>query len=193
MTPAYEWHRVVLQILQRRYSSNAWVLKSPVHVHALPTLLDVYPDARVVITHRDPLVVLGSVTSLIATMRYAHSDDLDFAEIGRYHADLYGRALDRLVDLTADGTLREDVVHHSLYAEFMTDPVGTTAAVFDALGRPFTRDIKEAIEDHLAENPHGSKGEHRYEFDDLGLESASERARFARYQTTFAVPDEGQT
>ena len=67
-----------------------WVLKSPVHVSALPTLLAVYPDARLAITHRDPLTVLASLTSLVATLRWAHSDRVDFAEIGalpRTHVD----------------------------------------------------------------------------------------------------------
>ena len=190
MTPAYEWHRLVLQILQRRFDRSGWVLKSPVHLHSLPVLLDVYPDARVVVTHRDPLAVLGSVTSLIATMRYAHSDAVDFAEVGGYHADLYGRSLDGLVDLAANGTLTPEAVHHSHYAAFMADPVATTAEVFGGLDRPFTSDIKEAIQEHLAENPRGAKGEHRYAFADLGLDETAERARFARYQAHFAVPNE---
>ena len=190
MTPAYEWHRLVLQILQRRFDRSGWILKSPVHGHSLPVLLDVYPDARIVVTHRDPLAVLGSVTSLIATMRYAHSDAVDFAEIGRYHADLYGRSLERLVDLTEDGTLTPDAVRHSHFATFMADPVATTADVFAALDRPFTSDIKEAIQEHLAENPRDAKGEHRYAFTDLGLDEAAERTRFARYQAHFAVPNE---
>ena len=190
MQPAYEWHRLVLQVLQRRSGQSAWVLKSPVHLHSLPILMDVYPDARVVITHRDPLAVLGSVTSLIATLRYAHSDDVDFADIGRYHADLYGRSLDHLVDLTTNGTVDPERVHHSHYSAFMTDPVATTADVFAALERPLTGDVKEAIEDHLGANPRDAKGEHVYSFADLGLDEAEARARFARYQAAFAVPDE---
>ena len=55
MRPAYEMHRLVLQVLQRRFAGVQWVLKSPVHLQSLPTVLDVYPDAAVVITHRDPL------------------------------------------------------------------------------------------------------------------------------------------
>jgi hypothetical protein len=54
MRPAYEYHRLVLQVLQRTRKAKRWVLKSPVHLHSLPTLLDVYPDARVAFTHRDP-------------------------------------------------------------------------------------------------------------------------------------------
>jgi hypothetical protein len=83
MTSAYEWHRLVLQVLQRRFRNVRWVLKSPVHLHSLPVLLATYPDARLVVTHRDPLAVLPSVTSLVATMRWTHSDHVDFADIRR--------------------------------------------------------------------------------------------------------------
>ena len=74
MTPAYEMHRLVLQVLQRRMPARRWVLKSPVHLQALPTLVATYPDASFVVTHRDPVAVLSSVSSLVATVRAAFSD-----------------------------------------------------------------------------------------------------------------------
>jgi hypothetical protein len=190
MRPAYEWHRLVLQILQRRYDGSRWVLKSPVHMHSLPTLLSVYPDARIVFTHRDPLAVLGSVTSLVATMRYAHSEAVDFADIGAYHADLYGRSLDRLVDLTEDGALTGARIHHTHYAAFMTDPLGTMAKVGIALQRPLSSQTEQAMRSHLASHALGAVGEHRYSFTDLRLERDAERKRFGRYQAFFHVADE---
>ena len=98
MRPAYDAHRLVLQILQRRFRNVHWVLKSPVHLSALPTLFAVYPDARLAITHRDPLTVLASLTSLVATLRWAHSDRVDFAEIGRYHERMWTRRARRSGD-----------------------------------------------------------------------------------------------
>ncbi|TMK61648.1 MAG: sulfotransferase [Actinobacteria bacterium] len=190
MRPAYEWHRLLLQILQRRNPTARWMLKSPVHLHSLPTLLAVYPDARLVCTHRDPLAVLGSVSSLVATMRYAHSDLVDFAGIGAYHAELYGGALDGLVDLAAGKVLDADRVHHTRYESFMRDPFVTTRTLFDALDWPLTDETEDAIHAHLVDNPRGAKGEHRYSFDDLGLDHAAERKRFARYQEYFGVPNE---
>ena len=85
-----------------------WVLKSPVHVSALPTLLAVYPDTRLAITHRDPLTVLASLTSLVATLRWAHSDQVDFADIGRYHEDMWTTTLD---DLTTASTTAHSILH----------------------------------------------------------------------------------
>ena len=97
MRPAYEMHKTVLQMLQRRDHDVHWVLKSPAHMHWVPTILSVYPDARLAFTHRDPITILASVTSLVATLRYAHSDAVDFADIGAYHERLYQGALDHLV------------------------------------------------------------------------------------------------
>lgn len=190
MGPAYGWHRLVLQVLQRRFRGSDWVLKSPVHLHSLPTLHDRYPDAPIVFTHRDPLAVLASVTSLVATMRYACSDTVDFADVGRYHADLYARSLDRLVDLDVRGDVALDRAHHTRYAAFMRDPVATTTSVGDALGRPVDDATADAMRAYLAAHPQGAKGTHTYSFDDLGLGRAATRARFARYQEHFAVPDE---
>jgi hypothetical protein len=190
MRPAYEMHKLVLQILQRRFQNVQWVLKSPVHMHSLPTLLAVYPDARIAFTHRDPLRILPSVTSLIAVMRYAHSDAVDFADIGRYHADLYLGDLDRLVALTDAGALDPARVFHGRYADFMEDPITAVRAVYGHFGMPFTDDVQQRMRNYLDAHPQGEHGAHHYSFDDLGLDRDTERARCARYQARFAVPSE---
>jgi len=191
LTPAYEMHKLVLQVLQRRYGPVQWVLKSPAHLAALPTILSVYPDARIVVTHRDPLTVLPSVSSLVATLRLAHSDDVDMATIGRYHAELYGRYLDALVDADQQGLLHPARTHHGRYADFAADPMGSVRATYDGVGLSLMPEAEAAMAVHLAEKPKGHKGEHRYSFDDLGLDRATERARFERYRTHFSVPEEG--
>jgi hypothetical protein len=191
LTPAYEMHRLVLQVLQRRFGEVQWVLKSPAHLRALPTILRVYPDARIVVTHRDPLTVLPSVSSLVATLRLAHSDDVDMADIGRYHADLYGGYLSALVDADEHGVLDPARTHHGRYADFVADPMGSVRSTYAGVGLELTPTAEAAMSVHLAERPKGAKGEHHYSFDDLGLDRATERARFERYRTHFSVPEEG--
>jgi hypothetical protein len=190
MRPAYDAHRLVLQVLQHRWAPRRWTLKSPVHLHALPTLLAVYPDARIVITHRDPLTVLGSVTSLIATLRWAHSDTVDFAEIARTHARMYHADLDGLVTACESGALDPKRVHHVRYAEFMAAPLDAVRDIYEAAGWELSRVTEGRIAGHLQRRPQGRHGAHAYSFDDLGLDRAVERARFARYQDAFGVPDE---
>jgi hypothetical protein len=191
MGPAYDAHKLVLQVLQRRWPARRWTLKSPVHLHSLPALLDHYPDARIVITHRDPLSVLGSVTSLIATLRWAHSDCVDYAEIAQAHARLYHSDLDRLVTACSDGTLDPARVHHVRYADFMASPIDAVRGVYDAFGWELGPGTDAGMRDYLERRPQGLHGPHVYSFEDLGLDRAEQRARFARYQEAFGVPDEG--
>jgi hypothetical protein len=186
MTPAYETHKLVLQVLQRRTGPANWVLKSPVHMHSLPTLLKVYPDAQIAITHRDPLTVLASVSSLVSVLRYAHSDAVDMGDLGRFHSELWHGNLDGLVDTA----LPEDQVHHSRYADFLTDPFGVVRSVYDAFGREISPEAKQRMKSYLANRPKDAHGKHEYSFDDLGLDRATEAARFARYRAEFAVPEE---
>ena len=186
MTPAYEMHKLVLQVLQRRTGAANWVLKSPVHLHSLPVLLAVYPDARIAITHRDPLTVLGSVSSLVSTLRYAHSDHVDMTEIGRFHTDLYHSDLDGLVD----ASLPQEQIHHSRYADFMSDPVGVVRSVYEAFGRELSPEAEVRMKAHLADRPKDRHGAHEYSFEDLGLDRTAESARFARYRAHFGVPEE---
>ena len=188
MTPAYRMHRLVLQVLQRRSGAAAWVLKSPVHLGSLPTLFEVYPDAQVAVTHRDPLTVLASLTSLIATLRSAHSDAVDFQRIGAEHARRYRRTFDRLVSLCERKQLPEAQLQHSRYADFLEDPL----AVLRDLCARFDRRLDEVrLREIMASSDRSEHGPHAYDFADLGLDPAAERRHFRRYQSYFAVPAEG--
>lgn len=187
MTPAYHVHRTVLQVLQRHFPPRRWALKSPVHLQSLPVLAEVYPDARLVMTHRDPTSILASVSSLIATLRWAHSDTVDMTEIGRYHADLYASSLDRLVDFldagTVDAARIAQVSHHTV----STDGLNAVRSVYGQLGLELTAGAEAAMAQFIADTPPGRHGEHRYSFDDLGLDVDDTRARFARYIERLGV------
>jgi len=187
MMPAYEMHRLVLQVLQRRLPTDRWVLKSPVHLHNLPTLIGVYPDARLIVTHRDPLAILGSVTSLIATLRWAHSDSVDTAEIGRHHADLYWSDLDGLVDLVDSGVLGDVPMVHGSFAEFNADGVAVVSRLHDELRIDLPDDVRAAMAAALVAAPREKHGDHRWSFDWLGLDADEQRRRFARYTDRFGV------
>jgi hypothetical protein len=190
MAPAYRAHRLVLQILQRRAPGTRWLLKSPVHLRSLDALRTVYPDACLAVTHRDPLAVLPSLTSLVANLRWAHSDRIDFAEVGRYERDLWFDNLDGLARAESEGRLDPAHTYHCHYADFLTDPLSTTAALYDHFEWPLTGATKAAMHAALAERPKDAHGVHHYSFADLNLDATVERERFAYYQSTFAVPEE---
>jgi hypothetical protein len=186
MAPAYRYHRLVLQVLQRRTGPARWVLKSPVHLHSLPTVLSVYPDARVVVTHRDPLTVLGSATSLVANLRWVHSDAVDFPAIGRELTARYAATLDRLVDLDVElrGTGR---LQHVQYRDVARDLVGVMRSLYAAFDLPMGDEALGRMRSEIADRPKDKHGAHEYSFDDVGLDRTEQRAHFARYQEHFEV------
>ncbi|MDE0115110.1 MAG: sulfotransferase [bacterium] len=188
LRPAYRTYRKVLQILQRRMPTRRWVLKSPAHLQGLPALMEVFHDARFVITHRDPTAILPSVTSLIATMRWAHSERVDFAAIGRYHLDLYARSLDNLIDLIDSGRLPADRTAQVPHRQVSTEKLAAVRSVYEQLGMELSADAEAAMAAYVDATPPGKHGEHRYEFEDLGLTRAEVRARFARYIERFDIP-----
>jgi hypothetical protein len=191
MRPAYERHKLVLQVLQRRTGAARWVLKSPAHLHQLPALVEVYPDARLAFTHRDPLVVLASVSSLVANLRWVHSDHVDLADIGRYHLDLFGRSLDDLARRDAAGELGATHLAHGRYADFVERPLDAVEQFYARLGLELAPETEARMAAHLAARPKGRRGEHHYDFADLGLDLAETRACFDRYVRHFDVPAEG--
>ena len=188
LRPAYRTYRQVLQILQRRIPTRRWVLKSPAHLQGLPALMEVFHDARFVITHRDPTAILPSVTSLIATMRWAHSERVDFAAIGRYHLDLYARSLDNLIDLIDSGRLPADRTAQVPHRQVSAEKLAAVRSVYEQLGMELSADAEAAMAAYVDATPPGKHGEHRYEFEDLGLTRAEVRARFARYIDRFDIP-----
>ena len=87
-TPIYDWHKRHLQTLQwvAERPTPRWVVKAPSHLSALPLLFSTYPDARVVMTHRDPLRVIGSLADLMATLHFMHSDHVDYEVLIQFMA-----------------------------------------------------------------------------------------------------------
>lgn len=188
--PAYRWHRKFLQHLQHQHPTDRWVLKSPGHIWTLGDLMSEYPGARLVQTHRDPLRIIASVTSMYTTLRGVTSDDVDPAEIAAEWAHHIMDGLDRSVAARENGTVRSDQVVDITFREFMSDQVGTVSRVYDKFGMPFTDDVRGRVADFLQSHPQDKHGGHRYTFAATGLDEGKWRERARRYQEYFDVPSE---
>ncbi|MEM7408802.1 MAG: sulfotransferase [Myxococcota bacterium] len=187
MAPAYRMHRLVLQVLQRRQDRVRWVLKSPVHLHALPVLFGAYPDAKVAITHRNVPTLLASLTSLIATLRYAHSDSVDVAAIGTHHVDRYAATFERLVDATEAGALPEGQIHHSHHRAFIDDPIAVARELYGQFEISLPADVEAAMRAVVETKTDDHAGAHRYDRDLVGIAPDRLAARFVRYHEAFGL------
>jgi len=189
-TEAYRYHRKVLQTLQRRARAARWVLKAPSHLSQLRTLFATYPDARVVQIHRDPLKTVPSTISLMGTIKSMRSDEVDVDALAPWISMGYGMMLDDTIDARARGELPDEQFVDVRYADLMREPVQTIESVYARLGIDRPPSHATVITDYLADRPKGARGDHRYDLADTGLDAATERDRFRRYQAQYEVPDE---
>ena len=123
--PIYQYHKQVLQILQWKNPRRRWLLKSPEHQVHLDTLLNVYPDAQIVQTHRDPIKCMASSTSLIGTLYRMRSDQPFNAEIfsNIIMGDATAQRLEYVIDQRAKGIVPTANIVDSRYQDLMDNPI----------------------------------------------------------------------
>lgn len=188
---AYAYYKRMLKVLQWKNPRQHWLLKAPSHLGNLPVLLRHFPDARVVISHRDPLVAQASVTSLLGTLYWMRSSQA--FDAGAFESLMTPEAgaarLNSVVDLLESGAVPKDRVSHALYAQLLQQPLETLQSLYSDMGLPLSDSSRQAMQDYLAKKPQGKFGKHRYQGDDEH-ERNRKRVLFRRYQQYFGVVDE---
>lgn len=191
LRPAYAYHKQMLQLLQWKASALRWVLKAPSHLGQLEALLAVYPDARIVQTHRDPLTVMASAMSILFATAWVRSDKIDTeAMLAWFSGENCARLLDGASALRDSGRLVPEAVFDMRYNDFITDPLAVVAALYGQFGIDFDSTAEARMRAYVEAKPKGGRGGHRYSFEDTGWDPATERARFASYQDRYGVPSE---
>ncbi len=189
-TPLFHAHRRFLQLLQWRCPGERWVLKSPSYLAKLPAFFAEYPDAYVVLTHRDPLKVLPSLVSLMATLRWMHSDTVDVGAVVKSAVGGTAIAMDLVMQWRADGTLPNDRIVDVRFDELVGDPWPTLRYAYERIGSTLSGATERRMRGYLEARPRERHGRHEYDFADTGLDLTETRARFAAYQDCYAVPSE---
>jgi len=188
--PEYEFHRQFLQHLQWRCPGQRWVLKAPGHLLALEALLQVYPDAGILLTHRDPLKVLASCASFTEVLRSAFSDRVDKASMARQVSERWEEGANLAVKHRQGGNLRQKLfdVH---YLELLQDPLSMVRRIYAHFDLELSASAATAMQRFLAENPKNKSGVHRYSLENFGLNPEEERRRFQSYLDCFGIEPEG--
>ena len=190
MVSAYEFHRLCLQVLQSTIPTQRWALKTPGHMWHMDAVYSVYPDARVVWTHRDPLKVVGSVASLNSTLHATNTDQVDFARVGRTWRDKCLHGIKAGTEFR-DRRGPDDTVFDLQYAELMDDPVGSVERIYRHFGMELDDLGRRRMAAWMDENPQDRFGRHRYTLDQFGLSADEVREQFAPYVDRYQVPSEG--
>ena len=185
LRPAYEYHRRFLQHLQYRRNARRWVLKAPVHMFALPTLLSIYPSACFVQAHRDPLEAITSVSSLIAILRKVFSDRVDLAQIGRDALQYWSETTAVFME-ERDG-LAPARICDLYYHEIRRDPIDAVRRIYEHFEWAFSSDTETRMRTVLANQPREQNGLHLYEPAQFELVKEDVESRFAPYCERFGL------
>ncbi|MFN2099872.1 sulfotransferase family protein [Altererythrobacter sp. MF3-039] len=189
-TPAYRYLADLLRLVgwsQQISSIRPWILKTPQHMLDLKALLTVFPDARLIFTHRDPNAVVGSATSLAWNQTIIYSDHADPARMGREWLRKTRLQVERMQE--ARSAIPPDRMIDVQYEEMESDWRGTMERVY----RFLELDMEPAVpgmESYLDRSRSLKRHPHRYSLEEFGLTPDQVRDELGDYVRRFDVPIE---
>jgi hypothetical protein len=178
---AYRYYARCLQLIGSNDTDKRWLLKNPGHIDNLDLLFAVFPDARVIQTHRDPAKAVPSLVSLLM-MRHPLMEegraDQRAAIMLRREVAKWAQAVrkaDRVRERHPGQVL--DVVH----AEFHAAPMAVLERIYAFIGMDIPDETRAAMARRIAEKPELALGAHRYDIADYGMTEEEARAPFGDY------------
>lgn len=187
MRPAYRYYRRQLQILQHRRPGRQLVLKCPEHLWFLDALLEVFPDARVIWTHRDPYESVASYCSLISLNWRMLYGRIEPDAIGAHVTYRFASGVDAAMR-ARDRMGADDRIHDVDFRALVRDPVGVVRAVTDRFDLAWAEDPEEVVQRVLDDRRKDKRGAHRYDGAFYGLDPAALHERFRAYVDRFDLP-----
>jgi len=178
----YQRHKRAMQLIGSYEPDTRWLFKYPVHLRNLDALLEAYPDACIVWTHRDPADVLPSYVSLCAHFRSLFEHSVDREQIAIDQKEAWARAVENGMRLRKG---REHQFHDIYFNDFMADPIGEVAKAYEHFDQPFSDRAKAALTAWRETHKPGQFGTHNYTRDDFGQSRAEVHERYAEYLEQF--------
>ena len=185
LVPTYRHVKRVLKLLQWGSGPQRWRLKNPSHSLFIAALVEVFPDARFWMTHRDPAQVVGSVADVYAELSSAYSDHVDCKALGAMNTRFCQLAMERMIAYRDAGN--DDRFFDVDFAAFQRDPLVQIATLYRWLGEDLTDETRAAMLAWRAAMPRDKHGSHTYDPSEFGLDPAALRARFGFYTARFGL------
>jgi hypothetical protein len=179
LSPTYAYERRVLKLLQWGCPSKPWRLKCPTHLLFLDHLDTAFPDARFVMTHRDPTDVIPSVTAVYADIVGSFTDHVDLAYLTRLNVEHWSLAMKRAL------AFRDAGADHRFYdigfRAMQADPVGEVTALYAWLGKQVTPGFAAGMQEWWAQNAENREPADVNDPARSGLDLDAVKPRFAEY------------
>lgn len=184
LAPSYHYYARLLRMLQWQRPGDRWLLKSPAHLWALDCIDKEFPDACIIITHRNPLEAVTSYASMMAAMMIER--DYDKKQLGPVVMEYLAQKVEHSLNL------RENIAKERIldlqFNDFVSDSVGFVNGIYDYFKLPMTDIAKQRIETYAASHPMNKHGKHDYALEQYGLNEKEVLKRFAFYIDRFNIP-----
>lgn len=181
---AYRQHKRLIQIIGSNDKQKRWLLKYPVHLRHLPSLFQVYPDACVVWTHRDPAQVLPSYCSLMAGFRAIWEDNTDPKDMSDRQLELWARGADKALAFRQQCDPGQFYDLH--FDDFMADPIAAIENIYRYFDQAYSGQARERMASWHANNRQHKHGKHSYSAD-IGVSKEVIHKRFSSYMEALNV------
>lgn len=185
MRDGYVFAADVFRLLGWKCPPSRWAWKNPSDIAFIDAVRTVFPDARFIWTHRNPMSALTSVSSLLGVTGTPGTDALDVSAIGPRQVDLWGTAIDR--GLHARERLGDDLFIDVFMTDLVANPIGTMAKIYEQLGWSFTQHAETAMREWLGGNPQHGRGDHTPDAATFGLVAGNVAERFSAYTNAFGA------
>lgn len=185
-TPSYARYKDNLRLMGARTPDKTWLLKNPSHTIGMAPLLTTFPDARVVVLHRNPVETIASGASLT----YRGADYWEKQEVGPIRLEVYSRAVKRMAQARAEHS------GHCLdiyYKDLVRDQLGTVRRIYDHYGLELTDETAATMRHWLDQNPQGKHGKHAYSSTEFGISDDDIRREFAEYIADYGLEGQDRT
>jgi hypothetical protein len=189
-TPHYRYMADVLKLVAHQFPGDQrWMLKSNQHSEQLGPLLTVYPDATVVMIHRDPVATLQSLLTMRGLAFKASRKVPDIDTLVDYWVDRIERMLRRY--LRDRDLVPEDRLVEVMFADIVADDVGAATGVLERAGLTITDECLGDIEAYMTSHPRGRDGRVVYDLEgDFQISAEELRERFAFYTDAVGIQSE---
>ena len=187
-TPGYEYFRLLLRFLQWQKKRSGqqgerWTLKAPHHLHYMELVFKVFPDAKVVQSHRDPVETLPSLTSLIAGVWVIYSDSADPMEVGRQWSRKFARGMQHTMAVRE--AMGEGRFLDLWFEDTVSQPLAEIQKVYDFLGMELTPEARTEMARWQEFNRRELRPTHDYSLAQYGFTEAGLKRQFRAYRQRF--------
>ena len=177
----FRWHKRFLQFLQSGDDQvNRWLLKSPVHLLRLKSLFQVYPDAIVVMLHRDPTNIVPSCASLITSVRSLYSDHEDPVRTGQEQLKIWASYFDRFLEDRRELDKESQIIDLT-FDEFVRDQMRVVEKIYSRFGWELDSKTRTNMSNFLHQEQKDKHGKHEYSLEQFGIAQGDIQSQYVNY------------